>query len=99
MYIRNTRRAAINEFDNTTYSKKKFVHPLGNRRSARNIHSEDATSDTINSEMTSVKNHNFDLFSYNIRRYIIEDLMFVSGGELVTLLVNVEYGNLNIGNV
>ena len=91
--IRNTRRAAINEFDNTTYSKKKFVHPLGNRRSARNIRSEDATSDTIDFEMTSGKNHNFDLSNRNIRRYVIEDIMFMSVGELVTLLVNIEYGN------
>ena len=43
--------------------------------------------------MTSGKNHNFDLSSRNIRRYIIEDIMFMSVGELVTLLVNVEYGN------
>ena len=83
----HARQAAMNEFDISTYLKKKTVDPLGNRRSIRNIRSPDATDNTIELETSGGMNYVFDLSSRSIRRYIIEDIMFISVGKLVTLIV------------
>ena len=49
----------------------------------RNVGSSDTTS-TINSESSGGMNYMFDLSSQNIRRYIIEDIMSINVGELVS---------------
>ena len=70
------------------YSKKKTIDPSGNRRSTRHLPSNEATNPTL--DMGIIGNHYiFDLSSRNIRRYIIEDIMFVSVGDLVTILVDI----------
>ena len=88
VHFGHTRRAAMNNFVTSTYPKLKTKsgHPYSNRRSVRNLPS----NKTQNLDISCVMNHAFDLSSRNIRRYIIEDIMFISVGELVTLLIDVE---------
>ena len=74
------------------YSKKEAIDLSGNRRSTRHLPSNEATNPTL--DMGIIGNHSiFDLSSRNIRRYIIEDIMFVSVGDLVTILVDINSCN------
>ena len=82
----------MNDFGVSTNKLRKIVYPLGNCRSMRNVRSPDTTS-TTDSESSGGMNYMFDVSSRNIRRYIIEDIMFISVGELVTLVVDIESYN------
>ena len=79
----------MNDVGVSTTKVRKMVHLLGNRRSMRNVGSPDTTS-TIGSVSSGGMYNMFDVSSRNMCRYIIEDIMFISVGELMTLVVDIE---------
>ena len=90
VHFGHARRAAMNNFFASTNTRKKTDNPYSNRRSVRNLPASNPQKNVIDLDISGVMNHAFDLSSCNIRRYIIEDIMFLSVGELVTLLIDVE---------
>lgn len=53
----------------------------------------DSTSDTFENDTSVSMQQVFDLPSRNICRYIIEDIMYVSVQDFVTIVVDVDLGN------
>ena len=91
--IRHVRRFALHNFASSSYSqkKKKPVDQSGNRRSTRHNLTRSINENTLDIDISSMYSV-FDLSSRNIRRYIIEDIMFISVGELVTILIDSKSG-------
>ena len=88
VHIKIARKEAINKFRTSTYAKRKRVD--ANRRSIRN---QSLTSDKLGNDASVEMKPVFDLSSRNIRRYIIEDIMYLSVRDFVTIVVDVDSGN------
>mmetsp|Transcript_8394 Transcript_8394/g.7946 ORF Transcript_8394/g.7946 Transcript_8394/m.7946 type:complete len:268 (-) Transcript_8394:255-1058(-) len=87
--VRHVRRFAMHNFAASSSSKKKHINPSGNLRSTRhNLTSTSSVTEcTLDMDISSMYSA-FDLSSRNIRRYIIEDIMYMSVGDLVTILID-----------
>ena len=70
-----------------------MVHLLGNYRIIQNIQSNGSICNTIDLKISGTMINVFDLSSGNIWRYIIEDIMFISVGKLVTVIIDIESYN------
>ena len=106
IHVRNVRRATIHDFGVASYAKRKLSSPSGVCQSTRIIPpGSEGNDDHYDNSSNSIDHSNgvtlgFDLSSRNNWRYIIEDIMFVSIGDFVTIIVDVNDGNANYwGNI
>ena len=87
--IRNIRKSAVRNFATVSYKKRMVSSDVGCRRSNRNL--SDSTidlSDDVGEDV--IRDFGICDLSYrHIRRYIIEDIMYLDPSDKITIVVNV----------